>query len=245
MPRAIDRLQLCVPFLFALSDSIGATASQCPWPGRGKRGVCHCPEGTLDRFLDGRCANRPFGDVCPLRLPLIVSEAGFELGLDARKCDQPDRGKEPCPQGRCQTVARALDQNTPSGGGNCLGSRSEAGGGRQRDRALRIAWCCRSRRSQSPKTTVYQALRSHGGGRNRDRNDRRRRLMRKVKEEQALRRVCVGPNIRNARTAPERSQHLLATRGYIDEHLSDGELNRIAVSGDSLFGMLIIPGQSA
>jgi hypothetical protein len=69
--------------------------------------------------------------------------------------------------------------------------------------------------------------------------------MRKVKEEQALRRVCVGPNIRNARTAPERSQHLLATRGYIDEHLSDGELNRIAVSGDSLFGMLIIPGQSA
>jgi hypothetical protein len=93
MLRAIDRLQLCVPFLFALSDSIGATASQCPWPGRGKRGVCHCPEGTLDRFLDGRCANRPFGDVCPLRLPLIVSEAGFELGLDARKCDQPEEAR--------------------------------------------------------------------------------------------------------------------------------------------------------
>jgi hypothetical protein len=158
MLRAIDRLQLCVPFLFALSDSIGATASQCPWPGRGKRGVCHCPEGTLDRFLDGRCANRPFGDVCPLRLPLIVSEAGFELGLEARKCDQPDRGKEPCPQGRCQTVARALDQNTPSGGGNCLGSRSEAGGGRQRDRALRIALCFRSSRNQSLKTTVYHGF---------------------------------------------------------------------------------------
>lgn len=68
------------------------------------------------------------------------------------------RGKEPCPQGRCQTVARALDQNTPSGGGNCLGSRSEAGGGRQRDRALRIALCFRSSRNQSLKTTVYHGF---------------------------------------------------------------------------------------
>ena len=68
MPRAIDRLQLCVPFPFAVGDSIGATASQCPWPGRGKRGVGHCPERTLDRFLRGRGANRPSGDFTQRRL---------------------------------------------------------------------------------------------------------------------------------------------------------------------------------
>jgi hypothetical protein len=63
MLRAIDRLQLCVPFPFALGDSIGATASQCSWPGRRKRGVRRYPDCTLDQFLPGRGANRPSGDL--------------------------------------------------------------------------------------------------------------------------------------------------------------------------------------
>jgi hypothetical protein len=40
--------------------------------------------------------------------------------------------------------------------------------------------------------------------------------MRKVKEEQALRRECVGPNIRNTRTAAGLSEHRLVTRAYIE-----------------------------
>jgi transposase InsO family protein len=36
MRRAMNRSQLGVPFPFTLGDSIDATRSQCPWPGRGK-----------------------------------------------------------------------------------------------------------------------------------------------------------------------------------------------------------------
>jgi hypothetical protein len=77
MPRAIDRLQLCVPFPFALGDSIGATASQCPWPGRGKRDVHRYPERTLDHFLCGRGANRPSGDFTQRRFARHITLPRF------------------------------------------------------------------------------------------------------------------------------------------------------------------------
>jgi hypothetical protein len=41
---------------------------------------------------------------------------------------------------------------------------------------------------------------------------------------------------------PEHSQHERTTRGYIDGHLSDGELNRFADRCESSFGTLIILG---
>ena len=108
MSRAIDRLQLGVPFPFTLGDSIGATRSQCPWPGRGKRGLRHCPERTLDRFATWPRSESPFLRRLPSAIGaalLIVSQAGPELALgESRPTPQP-QGAMPS-EARCQTDAR-------------------------------------------------------------------------------------------------------------------------------------------
>jgi hypothetical protein len=102
MPRAIDCLQLGVPFPFTLGDSIDATRSQCPWPGRGKRGLRHCPERTLDRFAAWPCSESPFLRRLPSAIGaalLIVSQAGPELGLGNRNSDRPHSGRARCHRG--------------------------------------------------------------------------------------------------------------------------------------------------
>jgi hypothetical protein len=88
MSRAIERLQLGVPFPFTLGDSIGATASQCLWPGRGKRGLRHCPERTLDRFAAWPLSESPFRRCLPSAIgaaPRDRTSCGLPTSLMCRR----------------------------------------------------------------------------------------------------------------------------------------------------------------